>query len=93
LHNPHQEYLMWAVQLGIVGVALFLAFLLVLVRDASRFRPDIRHATQSLVAVLAVVCLFNTTLFDGLIGDYFCVLLGLLLVLGLRSTSPKEAAS
>jgi O-antigen ligase len=94
LRNPHQEYLMWAVQLGIVGVALLLAFLMELMRDASRFRPDIRHAAQSLVAMLAAVCLFNSTLFDALIGDYFCVLLGLLLVLGLRSAPPPgEAAS
>jgi len=68
LRNPHQEYLLWAVQLGIVGVALFLALLLALVRDASRFRPDIRHGAQSLVAMLAAVCLFNATLFDALIG-------------------------
>jgi O-antigen ligase len=92
LRNPHQEYLLWAVQLGTVGVALFLAFLLALVRDASRFRPDVRHAAQSLVAILAAVCLFNATLFDALIGDYFCILLGLLLVLGLHSSSPGKTA-
>jgi O-antigen ligase len=90
LRNPHQEYLLWAVQLGIVGVALFLAFLLALARDASRFRPDVRHAAQSLVAILAAVCLFNATLFDALIGDYFCIVLGLLLALGLHSAWPGK---
>jgi O-antigen ligase len=88
LRNPHQEYLMWTVQLGVIGLALLLAFGFALLRDASRFRPDVRHAAYSFVAVLAVVCLFNTTLFDGLIGDYFCLLLGLLLTLGLR-TAPE----
>src|SRR6185369_7729855 len=92
LRNPHQEYLMWGVQLGIVGVALLLAFLLGLLRDASRFRPEIRHAAHSFVAMLAAVCLFNTVLFDALIGDYFCVLLGLLLALGVYSTPAGEAA-
>ena len=91
LRNPHQEYLLWAVQLGVVGIALFLAFLLALARDASRFRPDVRHAAQSLVAMFAAVCLFNATLFDALIGDYFCILLGLLLVLGLHSAPDGKA--
>jgi len=93
VRNPHQEYLMWGVQLGVGGIALLLAFLLMLARDAWRFSPDVRHATLSLIAMLAVVCLFNSTLFDALIGDYFCVLIGLLLVLGLQDTPAREAAA
>ena len=89
LHNPHQEYLLWGVHLGLVGIALMLAFLLTLVRDASGFQADVRHATCSVVAILAVVCLFNSTLFDALIGDYFCFLLGALLALGALSP-PRE---
>jgi O-antigen ligase len=92
LRNPHQEYLMWAVQLGIVGIALLLAFMLQLLRDASRFRPEIRHAAQSFVAMLAAVCLFNTVLFDALIGEFFCLLLGLLLALGQCSPPVRETA-
>jgi O-antigen ligase len=92
LHNPHQEYLLWGVHLGLAGIALFLAFLAALVRDARTFQPDIRHATLSLVAIFAVVCLFNSTLFDALIGDYFCFLLAALLALGVLSP-PEEAAA
>jgi O-antigen ligase len=36
------------------------------------------------VAVLAIACLFNSSLFDALIGEYFCIVIGLLLALGLR---------
>ncbi|MDB5875527.1 MAG: O-antigen polymerase [Ramlibacter sp.] len=92
VRNPHQEYLMWGVQLGVGGIVLLIAFLLMLARDASTFKPDVRRATYSFVAILAVVCLFNSTLFDALIGDYFCVLIGLLLVLGLQAAPapPKE---
>jgi len=93
LRNPHQEFLMWGVQLGIIGVALLLAFLVVLVRDASRFTPEIRRAVKTFAVMLAAVGLFNTVLFDALIGDYFCVVLGLLLALGLHSTPRGEAAS
>lgn len=92
LHNPHQEYLLWGVHLGLAGIALILAFELALLRDASRFQVDVRHATDSVVAILAVVCLFNSTLFDALIGDYFCFLLGALLALGVLSP-PREATA
>lgn len=93
LHNPHQEYLLWGVHLGLGGIALLLAFELALLRDAWRFRPEVRRATISLVAILAVVCLFNSTLFDALIGDYFCFILGVLLALGVWSPPPQEAAA
>ena len=92
LRNPHQEYLMWGVQLGLGGIALLLAFQLALLRDARRFRPDIRHATWSMVAIFAVVCLFNSTLFDALIGDYFCFMFALLLALG-SCTAQEEGAA
>lgn len=93
VRNPHQEYLMWGVQLGVGGIALLVGFLLLLARDASRFRPEVRHAAQTLVAMLAVVCLFNSTLFDALIGDYFCVMIGLLLALGLREPQPQPPSA
>ena len=89
LRNPHQEYLMWAVQLGLVGIALFLAFLAALVRDASRFPLPMRHAAWSLVAIFAAVCMFNSMLYDALIGDYFCILFGLLLAAGTAPAIPR----
>ena len=92
LRNPHQEYLMWGVQLGLGGIALLLAFQLALLRDARRFRPDIRHATWSMVAIFAIVCLFNSTLFDALIGDYFCFMFALLLSLG-QCTAQEQGAA
>lgn len=90
VRNPHQEYLMWGVQLGVGGIALLLGFLVLMARDAAGFRPEVRHATHTIVAMLAVVCLFNSTIFDALIGDYFCVMIGLLLALGLRAPQPQR---
>jgi O-antigen ligase len=83
LRNPHEEYLLWGVQLGVGGIALLVALLVFAARDANPFAPDVRKAAWSVVAMLAVVCLFNAILFDAFIGDYFCVLLGLLLALGI----------
>jgi O-antigen ligase len=85
--NPHQEYLLWGVEIGVGGLLLFLALFACLVRDARTFPTSIQYATLSMVAAMAVACLFNSTLYDDWIGDFFCFGLGLMLALGVRSRS------
>jgi O-antigen ligase len=93
--NPHQEYLLWGVQLGIPGLLLIAAFMLSVLRDTLKMETPYARAAQSTLVALAVACLFNSTLYDGLIGDFFCVLIGLLLALGLSKPagppSPEHA--
>jgi O-antigen ligase len=81
-NNPHQEYLIWGVQLGVPGLLLFLAFMLSMLRDSLPMAEKYRRAVQTCVAGFAVACMFNASLFDGLIGDFFCVSFGLVLALG-----------
>jgi O-antigen ligase len=88
LSNPHQEYLLWGVQLGVPGVILFLALLGSFVYASWRMEPPLVRAVHSTVAGLAVACLFNSSLFDALIGDFFCVTLALLFALG-RAHAPE----
>lgn len=85
--NPHQEYLMWGVQLGVPGIVIFLALLLSLYRDTLTMEKDVARAARSVVAALTVACLFNASVYDAQIGDFFCILLGLLLALGRRQTA------
>lgn len=85
--NPHQEYLQWALQLGIAGLALFLAMMIAILRDSLGMDQPCRRALQSALLAMAVACLFNSSLYDALIGDFFCVLIGLLLAIGLRRDS------
>ena len=80
--NPHQEYLLWGVQLGIPGVVLFCALLLASLRDSLKMEQAQARALQSTVMALAIACAFNASIYDALIGDFFCVLLGLLLAFG-----------
>ena len=88
--NPHQEYLMWGVQLGIFGVLLFLGFLVSVLRDTWLADKASRRAAQSVLAALAVSCLFNSSIYDALIGDFFCVVLGLMLALGMYPPPQSE---
>lgn len=93
--NPHQEYLLWGVQLGVPGLLLIAALMLSVLRDTLKMETPYARAAQSALLALAVACLFNSTLYDGLIGDFFCVLIGLLLALGLSKPagppSPERA--
>lgn len=91
--NPHQEYLLWGVQLGIPGVLLLLAFMLSVLRDSMKMEQACARATQSTLAALAVTCLFNASIYDAQIGDFFCVLLGLLLALGLSESSHQASVA
>lgn len=88
--NPHQEYLLWGVELGMGGTALLLALLICVARDAQRFSTSIRRAILSVLAAMAVACLFNSALYDDLMGDFFCIALGLLMALGIRSKSTSS---
>lgn len=91
--NPHQEYLLWGVELGIGGLVLLLGMMLCVARDAMQFPDSTQRATLSVLAALAVACLFNSTLYDDWIGDFFCISLGLLIAAGARSLPPQMPAA
>ena len=85
--NPHQELLLWSVELGALGAILFVALFVTLVHDTQHLGPRQRRAYLSVVVMLAITCMFNSPLYDDLLGDYFCVAIGLLMALGLRDNS------
>ena len=80
--NPHQEYLMWGVQLGVPGILLLLALMFSIFRDTRKMEVSHARAAQSTLLALAIACLFNSSVYDAQIGDFFCILIGLLLALG-----------
>lgn len=92
--NPHQEYLLWGVELGVPGIALLCAILLAVYRDSVQFAAPARHALQSVLVALAIAALFNCALYDALIGDFFCVTLAIMLALGrhARPVAPATAS-
>lgn len=91
--NPHQEYLLWGVQLGIPGILMIGALMLSVLRDTMGMEKPYARAAQSALLALAVACLFNSSIYDALIGDFFCVLIGLLLALGLGKTTSEAVVT
>lgn len=87
--NPHQEYLLWGVELGVVGLLLFLLLLFSIAKDALLYSTPIQRSIFSVATVLAVACLFNSVLYDDLIGDYFCITLGLLMAYGIQTRNAE----
>ncbi len=90
--NPHQEYLLWGVELGAGGPLLLLLLIACIVHDAKKFPEPIARATISFALAMAVACAFNSAIYDALIGDFFCVALGLLMALGIRNKTVRSNA-
>ncbi len=90
-HNPHQEYLLWGVEMGLPGIFLLCALFAALYRDSQQLAMPERRATQSVLLALVVACLFNCALHDAMIGDFFCITLGLLLALRTPGAAPSSS--
>ena len=89
--NPHQEYLLWGIQLGVPGILLFLALLVGSLRDSLAMETCHARAVQSVLLALALVCAFNASIYDALIGDFFCVVIGLLLASGVAHSANGQS--
>ena len=76
--NPHQEYLLMSSQLGLIGLMLFLAWLVRCIFASKHLPNNERIAAQSLLIAFIVSCFFNSTLFDSATGHFYCIGLGIL---------------
>lgn len=77
--NPHNEFLMIAVQWGLVGMALFIYLLYQLWRTSfrlSQLSPGQNWMAQGVVMTMTVGCLFNSLLLDTTEGHLFAYLVG-----------------
>ncbi|OGA22904.1 MAG: hypothetical protein A3I02_05855 [Betaproteobacteria bacterium RIFCSPLOWO2_02_FULL_67_26] len=85
--NPHNEYLLIAVQTGLVGLALLLHLFWQQLRLSARLATPIEtHLVRGLVITMAVGCVFNSLLLDHTEGLLYAWFTGLLYG-GLRSPS------
>ena len=89
--NPHQEFLLWGVELGLGGIVLLLGILGSIFQLSLRMEVAARRATQSALLATVIACLFNCALYDALIGDYLCVTLALCLAAGLKPDARESA--
>jgi O-antigen ligase len=89
--NPHQEYLLWGVELGFLGIGLLIAVLIAIALESKKMSMPSQRAQQSILLAVVVSGLFNCSLYDALSGDYLCIALGLVRCLGLTSENDLPA--
>jgi len=77
LFNPHNEFLLITAQIGVVGLAIFIAFLTSLFKASERLPLQQRHLLQGVTCSLIICCLFNSPILDHTEGHWFMSLIAL----------------
>lgn len=78
--NPHNEYLLQGIQLGIVGVLLLLAILATAFYQAMQLNRNRRYLYAGIILMYAVGCLFNSFLLDAMQGLLFTLVIAFIMV-------------
>jgi O-antigen ligase len=79
VRNPHNEYLLMAAQIGLIGLALLLHLFWRQWQLAPRLATPLEtHLARGLLLTIAVGCLFNSFLLDHTEGLLFAWMTGLL---------------
>ena len=87
--NPHNEFLLMGVQLGSIGIALFLWLLAALYWECRRIDPLARTIVYGYLIAFSVGCLANSLLLNFTEGNLFVLLSGILIYSGRVETTPK----
>lgn len=86
--NPHNEYLLLGVQVGLVGVTLYLSLLGGLFLASYKKNKPSNFLLQGVVVAMFCGCLMNSFLFDSHQGHFFAIISAILL-----STQRKVSSS
>jgi O-antigen ligase len=91
--NPHQMFLLWAVEGGLIGLSLLLGVIVSIYLWSRRLGPSDARSLQSALAALVVAGLTTSTIYGIGMGDYFCMLIGILLCAGRDTAVPSASNS
>jgi len=91
--NPHNEYLFIAVQLGAVGLSLFLLLLAAMIFSSFKLAKPDRWMLQGIVVSMAVGCTLNSFLYDSQQGHYFVFLSSVFLAAPWKNSLDQLALS
>lgn len=86
-NNPHNEYLLQGIQLGLVGVILVIALFVVAFYQAMHLNRNRRYLYAGIVLMYALGCLFNSFLLDPLQGMLFTLLMAFIITDGSKQRS------
>ncbi len=79
--DPHQLFLLWGVEGGILGLSLLIVNLIMIIKHSCYLTKPDSWALGAFVLTLALASMFNSVLHGIGLGDFFCVGIGILLSL------------
>jgi O-antigen ligase len=79
IRDPHNQYLDFMAELGVVGLGLFLWLMVAAYRSARELDPLERQFLQATVVIFAVAALFNSSLVDSKTCHMLVFIAGILL--------------
>jgi O-antigen ligase len=88
--NPHNEYLIIAVQWGIFGLLAFLAFLGSLYYQSRFLNPPYRALANGLLLTIITSALLNSVFLDFTEGYAFVYLIAVIYAAGYRENTPDD---
>ncbi|WP_244813865.1 O-antigen ligase [Caballeronia sp. Lep1P3] len=77
--NPHNEFFLMGVQLGLIGVAIFVGFLLAVGKECGRLAEPERGIANGYLFAFVLGCLANSMLLNFTEGNLFVFLIGILI--------------
>lgn len=77
--NPHQEYLLWAVEAGVIGLVLFLGIFISLYRSASTLPSEHQRFMLAMLTIAVGMSFANCPLFGAAMGECFVLMWACLL--------------
>ena len=78
--QPHQQYLLWWIDAGLVGLLLLFSFFAALLYDARQLQPSAAAALVTTTAIAFVMGMMNCPLFGVGMGEYFLLIMAALLL-------------
>ena len=88
--NPHQQYLLWTVESGAVGVALFFGILFFQFKGANKLPENARQTLLTVTFISAVLGLMNCPYFGAGMGECLVYLAACLLSLHQNQMNKKN---
>jgi O-antigen ligase len=93
LGHPHNEYILIAVQLGLVGLLVFLAWLAIQWRESLRLPLLEQRAVQGLIATFVINGFCNASLYVNTTGVLYIVFLSIFFAAGCITPVPVKVAT
>ena len=82
--NPHQQFLLWAVEGGLIGLAFLFAIFAMIYRDSHRLDPSAQQALRATLAITILMGMMNCPLFGAGMGEFILLTMGALLATNQR---------